>query len=185
MSALVRSSAPWRRLQRDDSGSAAVETALAAALALGMSVAAADLGSVLRGQARLEAAVGDAARMLALTPEGPDGVLLEGGVRRARAALQARLREGGLAPAPLSRRPAGAVCDARGAVCHRLDPVQGAGAALGAPRRVVRLWAGAAAPTRVMGAALEAPDAPPDEAGRAAAPRAALLAAAQNRAHAP
>ena len=181
----MRSSARFRRqlrrLRGRESGSAAVETVLAAILALGVSAAAADLGGTLRGQARLESAVRDAARMLTLTPLSEDGELLAEGVARARAELAARLEEAGLAPAPLPATPPGGRCDAAGAVCHRVEAIAGAEAALGGPQVLVSVWAGAQTPARVLSAVLPEGGAPESD---GLAPGAARLTAALHQMHA-
>ena len=97
----MRKPSPFRRrlarAGRAQAGAAALETVCAVSLALTLGAAAGDLGRVLRGQVRLEAAAGDAARMLTLTPLQPDGTLLPGGVAQARAALAEGLAAAGLA----------------------------------------------------------------------------------------
>ena len=131
------------RFRRDEAGAAAVELVAAVSVLLVFAAGTGDMGERLRGQAGLEDATAGVAAMLARAPAGADGGVTEAAARAAEAAMRVRLDALGLRAAALSPAPAGATCLSDGALCYRVARAEGAEAALGAPRRVVQVWAGA------------------------------------------
>ncbi|MFO7854781.1 MAG: TadE/TadG family type IV pilus assembly protein [Paracoccaceae bacterium] len=144
----------------DSSGSAAVEFSLGAVLFLTVAVAATDLGSGIRAQMRVDGAVREAARMLAVAPLTEDGAPRAAAADRISTLYAARLARLGLAPAPLpgGLAPGAAACTLEGAFCFDVSTIPGSEPALGRARRVVTVWGAAGAPGRFLAYLDDRPD---------------------------
>lgn len=138
-----------RAFLRDRKGSAAAEVAMSASVIIAIAVAASDLGVVLRGDAALEAAARDAARVLSLAPLDAAGTPTAESLALAETVVSERLLRAGLTPQAVIA-PQGAACSADSALCAKVEAVAGSVAILGEERRLVTVWTAASAPTRFM-----------------------------------